>query len=496
MGVSRLGSLILAQLDPLRSRSTGKPNIKTAIAQRQHAPRTRFARQPCKPLAARALAKTPVAIEIRLPRCSIAAGPTASKLARLLLAGGKGSPLGGVLATKQTKMTFGGGRACKALGIIAPTPCGKKAAPTTTLAATAPRMLRNGSQKKRQPLATRKAFGAVCGSVDETAEQHLERHSGAADAKNCVRCNFIRRRDAWMAMCPLMAGSKESFLIERPTYLGGAWGLGCSVCQRARRGRKRPREESGATTKTPRRDHRHEPRASKWARCGFNGNIDPRHANNIFKLHMNTLGHRAALLEMQWGPATAPSLEPRAGAAVGAPAEVGCDGVAVGAQDLDLLRGRVPQGQDWLDAWVDSSRSFRGQAASAKKRAQSCPRLEGKSRTGSLRHVRRKQTRVMAEVVRQKMRRHLKEATCISLVRAFINGKLVRWGAMFDLCLFSVLFARVLVSSFLKARICVVACPNKSNTPCRRSTNASGGKSSVGVATRPSTPSTAKVSWE
>ena len=155
--------------------------------------------------------------------------------------------------------------------------------------------------------------------------------------------------------------------------MGGAWAVGCSICASALRRRKR------AGT-----DHRQYERQSKWAKCEI---IDaPR---NRLEAHSNALGHRRAVKiaaarcptdAEACRPAAEPS--PRAAepaAVVDAPAAAGIEETAVGVktsaldaaaeEELKLLSGRVPQCQDWLDAWVDCGQSFRKQRTSAEKHA-------------------------------------------------------------------------------------------------------------------------------
>ena len=77
--------------------------------------------------------------------------------------------------------------------------------------------------------------------------------------------------------------------------------------------------------------------------------------------------------------------------------------------DAKLLKGRVPQPQDWLSAWAESTEnmSFRKQA-----------RLESKKQTlryKNTRKIRRKQLQIIAETRREDIKEMLHSATCISL---------------------------------------------------------------------------------
>ena len=79
-----------------------------------------------------------------------------------------------------------------------------------------------------------------------------------------------------------------------------------------------------------------------------------------------------------------------------------------------LLNGRVPQAEDWLEAWTlthsGSSVSFRRQERQANRRGDPAT---------NLRRTRRKQLAVMAEVSRKRKRSLLASSTNICLVLVF-----------------------------------------------------------------------------
>ena len=77
--------------------------------------------------------------------------------------------------------------------------------------------------------------------------------------------------------------------------------------------------------------------------------------------------------------------------------------------DRWLLKGRVPQVQDWLDAWAESTEqvAFHKQARILGKK--------GQLRHNNLRRMRRKQIRVIAEARRSNIREQLREAQFISI---------------------------------------------------------------------------------
>ena len=90
-------------------------------------------------------------------------------------------------------------------------------------------------------------------------------------------------------------------------------------------------------------------------------------------------------------------------------ASVADEAVAELADDKSLLKGRVPQVDDWVDAWAESTEqvSFRKQARIWSKKW--CARAR------NLRQTRRKHVKIIAEVRRQDIREQLRRATCIGL---------------------------------------------------------------------------------
>ena len=90
-------------------------------------------------------------------------------------------------------------------------------------------------------------------------------------------------------------------------------------------------------------------------------------------------------------------------------ASVADEAVAELADDKSLLKGRVPQVDNWVDAWAESTEqvSFRKQARIWSKKE--CARAR------NLRQIRRKQLEIIAEVRRQDIREQLRRATDIGL---------------------------------------------------------------------------------
>ena len=61
---------------------------------------------------------------------------------------------------------------------------------------------------------------SLVGSVDESDDMHLARHAGPA-GQNCLRCVVIRNKERLARIAP--------WASERPSHLGGPWGLGLSL---------------------------------------------------------------------------------------------------------------------------------------------------------------------------------------------------------------------------------------------------------------------------
>ena len=78
---------------------------------------------------------------------------------------------------------------------------------------------------------------ANVGSVDESDDMHLARHAGPA-GQNCIRCVVIRNKERLASIAP--------WASERPSHLGGPWGLGCHVCAAALNNPEEPARQGPA----------------------------------------------------------------------------------------------------------------------------------------------------------------------------------------------------------------------------------------------------------
>ena len=262
---------------------------------------------------------------------------------------------------------------------------------------------------KRKPLRKVKAAGVpgsahddifhLVGDVRETDCEHRRRHpAGRGWEKSCPRCDHMANHTAWerMARCcgptaRLVARGETSWLCPKPAYLGGAWGLGCCLCAAARQSKRvqQARAKDWKENKKNGLDHRRMSRMrTKWAR--YEHRHVPGNVAHVLDAHSNSKCHKLAcqaLCSPDSHIALAPVLEPdRAEAACSAEAETAarsaettaaCSALptARGANliaTVDLFKGRVPQVQEWLEAWAEcsSSVSYLKQARMKRKRGQ------------------------------------------------------------------------------------------------------------------------------
>ena len=268
--------------------------------------------------------------------------------------------------------------------------------------------------------ASAESVPPLVGSVHESNAQHWQRHSCQLGTAMCCRCNFIRHKSELLR--------EQPWCTERPLFMGGRWRLGCDVC----------RWMSSACTKKEKHAGRRgcNIRASIFAKHEFVYNGSYFDMERRIAQHATHSGHRAASIAAerlsQRLPARferepkleaepkgmrplAQEMRPLASEEIAGDEVVSTEAEQVVTEtvsevlaDTLLLKGRVPQAQDWVDAWVESTE----QVAFHKQE-----RLYGKKRAlrwNNLRRVRRKQVRIMAEVRRQDVRKRLREATCIS----------------------------------------------------------------------------------
>ncbi len=241
-------------------------------------------------------------------------------------------------------------------------------------------------KKARQALtATAVPPAALEGSVVESPQEHMRRHprSESSWLRRCSRCAFLRllprlgRRTV-----PRELG--KSFLVERPAALGGAWGYGCCVCAAAR---AKCKGLAGVRWNT------------KWARYEMTRSLGSQSlASQAITHHEHTTLHRAAL-----------NVLANQSYHLSLAQDVKAEPLVAALPDLRILKGFVPQLEDWRTAWAESSSSV-----SYNKQETMLSRRLGR-RAGSVRKQRRKMVRIMAEVARRALRIHLRAATSISI---------------------------------------------------------------------------------
>ena len=224
------------------------------------------------------------------------------------------------------------------------------------------------------------------GSVSET--QHLEYHVGFKGF--CIRCDVQKRRkvyDAW-------SFQNGSSWLSRGSNRG-VWGLGCTLCAEY--------SASGEQADCA--------RFSKFAKflvrptSGF-------HAKYLIEQHLTSESHSVACRTKRKRFDIRAVLPPQPQAL---PCPIICPSdrpVVPSAEDAALLKGSVPSPAEWKDAWAQLSEplSFRKAARIFEKQLGTSACVSNRKRK-----LYRKQVCVMAEVLRNKIRKVLSQATCISL---------------------------------------------------------------------------------
>ena len=257
----------------------------------------------------------------------------------------------------------------------------------------------------------------LVGSVHESDAAHWMRHSADPSSKTCCRCNYIRNKAELHREHP--------WLKPRPSFMGGRWRLGCDCCKWMYSNSRRETHPGRRGCKL---------RASIFANFNFVCNADYRVMHDRIRAHSAESGHRVSAIASHRCSKVLPApisveLDVRMTAMVKPMARPSADESAVGdsfleaetknliaestskvLQDSHLLKGRVPQCQDWLDAWVESTEqiAFHKQARCARKKKTFRDRQ-------NLRRIRRKQVRIMAEARREVIRKQLGAAQFISL---------------------------------------------------------------------------------
>jgi hypothetical protein len=307
------------------------------------------------------------------------------------------------------------------------------------------------------------------GSVFESDLEHSRRHKAEGRAGGCLRCIFLSNPGELerAAQLPRKGGGCATWLEPRPCHKGGSWALGCRICawhvaeQRAKGqplaasigGPKRKHKKK--LSKDPAMRRRSQARFSKFASFTFrqHGQL-----KKTIEQHGNSQAHELAYRAML-RKELACEIRPLPEAAPNPVAQ-------------QAFKGRVPKPQDWLDSFVETANfvSWRKQAKlRMQKSGQACgeplaPTPEGsesKASGGSksstpaqpvegqplegqplaalpggsqplaapretlenLRKRRRKQTLIMAEVVRRKHRKILRMAKFCTLALDEAQGR-------------------------------------------------------------------------
>ena len=149
------------------------------------------------------------------------------------------------------------------------------------------------------------------------------------------------------------------WLAEKPSYQGGSWRLGCDVCAWHRSQKAQEDHEGRRGCKV---------RACAFARHDFCCSGKTSIIYKRLMAHACRDGHRAAVIASKRAACTPPVMKE----VVRVAARVATTGDQVSSRDLEgqgMLKGRVPQIDDWLDAWAEGTEtiSFRKQQRLNKK---------------------------------------------------------------------------------------------------------------------------------
>ena len=282
---------------------------------------------------------------------------------------------------------------------------------------------------------SRTALRLAAGDSREGEAQHLKRHPAQSIrkwAKTCPRCAF----SLWRSNNPRVA----PWLVAKPPWMGGAWGLGCGLCAAGvtSEGVKQRRRQLRVECKKEGFKKQAVSRFSSWARYGVGRILAPRVFASAIVMHEGVDLHRickavlsspAAHIERCRANHTtstgtqravslmcsAHDLKFEASSVAAAPCGAFVDAGKVGSV-TDPFRGRVPQVEDWQSVWAEASScvSVLKQTRVAKKKLETARRS---------RIARRKMIGVMAEVTRENTRKRLREATSVTVALDECKGR-------------------------------------------------------------------------
>ena len=240
------------------------------------------------------------------------------------------------------------------------------------------------ARKKQSALISVQQEGLV-GSVNESDAVHWVRHAEDPSSSTCGRCLYIRNKaELWR---------EHPWLSPRPKFMGGDWALGCDVCS----WRYKSPERENHTGKCA----GSKLRASTFAAFKFVCHISGRTLRIRVQAHSVHAGHRIAILASHRASKVLPactaidlhdrppvtdarSTGPLAETISRPLAEINLEAktktlIAEASttilDDSRVLKGNVPQCDDWLSAWAESTEqiSFRKQCRLSEKKTAGNP---------------------------------------------------------------------------------------------------------------------------
>ena len=209
---------------------------------------------------------------------------------------------------------------------------------------------------------------------------------------SCARCRWQKLGARWQSLYGTFSQKQGTcarqitWLTEAPCRTSRKWGIGCAVCAELQWRLMSSTEQAPRQARTW---------STKWARHEICG-VSQMQASAILQ-HSRTAVHKIALMA---------HLRPERPVSEWISVHT-----ATEATDRELLQGAVPQVRNWLLAWRCLQNPCSWSAASAIQATS----LFATSGRGASRKALRSMTTIMAEVVREQKRMHLKQAESVSI---------------------------------------------------------------------------------
>ena len=303
----------------------------------------------------------------------------------------------------------------------------------------------NNKQTKAGVPSDADCLGMV-GSAQETDCAHAERHKLAhldRWAKVCDRCCYLKWTSRTAKRIPV-------WLSRKPSFMQGAWGVGCTFCAAGRHSGQvhQMRSKHMQDNIEAGRCKQAISRAGVWSGYEYRGfqsahylalAIDKHESGDYHRLCSTVFHSVKGHFDYPSDPRGTGCLKTTSSPCKRLVVQFG-DGCLDKSADMksqcvqpvasaafkfevgsvtDPFRGKVPQCQGWLSVWAE----FTSSVSTRKQRALEQKKLQDHNTFTRL--SRRRMLRIMAEVVRQDIRKHFAEATSICLAVDESDGRKV-----------------------------------------------------------------------